>query len=327
MTPLLIVNDLKKYFPIQKGFFKRTVGYYKAVDGVSFTIDAGETFGLVGESGCGKTTVGKAILRLHEPTDGEILLEGRDICKMDRKELRNERKNMQIIFQDPYGSLNPRMTIEDIIAEPLKKHKLVQNAAVSCEVERILGTVGLSKMEMRKYPHEFSGGQRQRIVIARALAVKPKLIVCDEPVSALDVSVQAQILNLMQDLQEQLGIAYLFIAHGMPVVQHISKRVGVMYLGRIVEMAPSEEIFSNACHPYSKALMSAVPEPDPTLRKQRILLKGEVPNLASPPQGCLFSSRCPHCSEKCIRLKPELQEVKPGHLVACHLFDNIQPAE
>ena len=324
--PLLTVRGLKKYFPIKQGLLKKTVGYYKAVDGVSFEINEGETFGLVGESGCGKTTVGKSILCLTEPTDGEILLEGRDIRRMDREALRQERKNMQIIFQDPYGSLNPRMTIEDIIAEPLKKHKLVQGDQLAKQVETILSTVGLSKKEMRKYPHEFSGGQRQRIVIARALAVKPKLIVCDEPVSALDVSVQAQILNLMQDFQKEMGVAYLFIAHGMPVVQHISQRVGVMYLGKLVEIAPSSEIFSHAMHPYSKALMSAVPEPDPTIRKKRIILSGEVPNLADPPPGCLFSTRCPHCTQRCLTECPQLREVKEGHWVACHLMDTVERA-
>lgn len=319
MSPLLEVHDLKKYFPVCQGFFKRVVGYYKAVDGVSFSINAGETFGLVGESGCGKTTVGKSILRLIEPTDGEILLDGRDIRKMNKEELRHQRKNMQIIFQDPYGSLNPRMTVEDIIAEPLKKHHLVEGSC-SDQVEKIMSTVGLSKKEMRKYSHEFSGGQRQRIVIARALSVKPKLIVCDEPVSALDVSVQAQILNLMQDLQEEFGIAYLFIAHGMPVVQHVSKRVGVMYLGRLVEVADSDVIFSGALHPYSKALMSAVPEPDPTLEKKRVVLNGEVPDLTASPKGCLFAGRCSLCTEKCRCDVPELKEIEPGHLAACHLL-------
>ena len=320
MTPLLEVENLKKYFPVYKGFFKRVAGYYKAVDGVSFSINAGETFGLVGESGCGKTTVGKSILRLIEPTDGRIVLHGDDIRLMSKEQLRRERRNMQIIFQDPYGSLNPRMTIEEIIAEPILKHDIAKGAECVQAVKRLLSEVGLSEKEMHKYPHEFSGGQRQRIVIARALSVHPKLIVCDEPVSALDVSVQAQILNLMQDLQQQYGIAYLFIAHGMPVVQHISDRVGVMYLGKIVEVADAVEIFSNSLHPYSKALMSAVPEPDPTLKQKRVVLSGEVPNLSAPPPGCLFSSRCAYCQERCKKEIPELKQIAPNHQVACHLF-------
>ena len=318
---LLEVNHLKKYFPVKKGFFKKTVGYYKAVNDVSFSIEAGETFGLVGESGCGKTTVGKSILRLIEPTEGSVRLDGRDIVGMNAEELIRERKNMQMIFQDPYSSLNPRMTVRKLIAEPLTEHKLVSSKAECSErVEEILHTVGLSRRDMEKYPHEFSGGQRQRIMIARALAVSPKVVVCDEPVSALDVSVQAQILNLMQDLQEQMGVSYLFIAHGMPVVQHISHRVGVMYLGNLVEVATSEEIFDNCLHPYTRALMGAIPNPDPDARMKRSIVKGEVPNLMNPPAGCLFASRCPYCTQKCREQAPALREVSPGHQVACHLI-------
>lgn len=316
---LLEVKNLKKYFPVKKGIFKKTVGFYKAVDGVSFNINYGETFGLVGESGCGKTTVGKSILRLIEPSEGTVLIEGRDICAMTKEKLRAERKNMQIIFQDPYSSLNPRMTIEDIISEPLREHKIARGAECLRRVRDILATVGLSSLEMRKYPHEFSGGQRQRIAIARALAVNPRLIVCDEPVSALDVSVQAQILNLLKSLQKELGVGYLFIAHSMPVVQHISHRVGVMYLGKLVEVADSSQIFTNCLHPYTKALMSAIPTPDPKADKKRIILKGEVPNLMNPPPGCLFSNRCQYCTQLCKDTAPELKEVKPGHYVACHL--------
>ncbi|MHC1758986.1 MAG: ABC transporter ATP-binding protein [Negativicutes bacterium] len=320
MAALIEVNGLKKYFPITKGFFKSSVGYYKAVDDVSFTINRSETFGLVGESGCGKTTVGKSILRLIEPTAGSIVFEGQDIGRMNVKELRGKRKDMQIIFQDPYSSLNPLMTVEQLISEPLKLHKLASGSACRERVIEILEIVGLNRMEMKKYPHEFSGGQRQRIMIARALSVNPKLIVCDEPVSALDVSIQAQILNLMKKLQQDLGVAYLFIAHGMPVVQHISQRVGVMYLGKLVEVTDNESIFNNCLHPYTVALMSAIPVPDPFNRKRHIQINGEVPNLMNPPAGCLLSSRCPKCMAKCKEIAPELREVAPGHQVACHLI-------
>ncbi len=317
---LLEVNNLKKYYPMYSGVMKRLTGYYKAVDDISLSIDAGETYGLVGESGCGKTTVGKSILRLIEPTAGKILLDQRDISAMNDKELRAERKNMQIIFQDPYSSMDPKMRISDIIAEPIREHKLAQGTGLRSMVEDLLKKVGIDSREMSKYPHEFSGGQRQRIAIARALAAQPKLIVCDEPVSALDVSVQAQILNLMSDLQKEYGISYLFIAHGMPVVQHISHRVGVMYLGHIVETADSLEIFRNSLHPYTKALMSAIPIPNPAIKKTRKLIKGEVPNLINTPRGCLFAGRCEHCMKKCHEISPSLLTVAPGHQVACHLF-------
>lgn len=317
---LLEVEHLKKYFPVRKGFFKKITGYYKAVDDVSFSINAGETFGLVGESGCGKTTVGKSILRLIEPTEGAIRLEGKQISQMGKRELIAERKNMQIIFQDPYSSLNPRMNVYSLIAEPLTEHSLVAGKAECRErVIDLITTVGLNPKDMEKYPHEFSGGQRQRIMIARALAVAPKVVVCDEPVSALDVSIQAQILNLMQDLQDKLGVSYLFIAHGMPVVQHISDRVGVMYLGHLVEVADSEEIFEHCLHPYTQALISAIPNPDPAKRASHTIVRGEVPSLVCPPPGCLFSSRCIHCTGKCREVAPTLREVSPGHMVACHL--------
>lgn len=319
---LLRVENLKKYFSVSKGKFARKTEWYKAVDDVSFSIGAGETFGLVGESGCGKTTVGKSILRLIEPTAGEVYLEGRNICRMNKNELRAERKNMQMVFQDPYSSLDPQMRIMDIIGEPLRVHKLASGKGErQDEVERLLKMVGLNPLEAKKYPHEFSGGQRQRIAIARALAVKPKLIICDEPVSALDVSVQAQILNLMQDIQDQTGVSYLFIAHGMPVVQHISDRVGVMYLGKMVEITDYAEIFEHPQHPYTKGLMSAVTIPDPDVPYKAVKIKGEIPDLTADAKGCLFCGRCPECRQICKETVPVLKEIAPGHAVACHLFD------
>lgn len=321
MDELLRVNDLKKYFPVTKGILKREVASVKAVDGVSFVIHAGETFGLVGESGCGKTTVGKMVLRLLDATDGEILFDGRDLRKLSKSEMREMRKEIQIIFQDPYGSLNPRMTVYEIIAEPIKKHKLASGEEVTKRVVDLLNRVGLNEREMRKYPHEFSGGQRQRICIARALAVNPRLIICDEPVSALDVSVQSQILNLLKDLQRDLGVAYLFIAHGMPVVRHMSDRVGVMYLGKLVEVADCNELFSDPLHPYSKALISAIPVADPDHKPQRIVLEGDVPNPINLNPGCRFYSRCPSACERCKVDPPQLREVHPGHYVACHFAE------
>lgn len=319
MDELLRVTNLKKYFPVTKGILKKEVASVKAVDGVNFVIHKGETFGLVGESGCGKTTVGKLILRLLEATDGEIIFDGTDLRKLNKREMREMRKEIQIVFQDPYGSLNPRMTVHEIIAEPIRKHKLASGEAVTKRVIDLLNRVGLSEREMRKYPHEFSGGQRQRICIARALAVNPRLIVCDEPVSALDVSVQSQILNLLKDLQRDLGVAYLFVAHGMPVVRHMSDRVGVMYLGQLVEVAECEELFSNQLHPYSKALISAIPVADPDHKPERIVLEGDVPNPINLNPGCRFHSRCPYACERCKNDPPQLQEVRPGHFVACHL--------
>lgn len=321
MNELLQVKDLKKYYPVTKGLLKKEVASVKAVDGVSFTIREGETFGLVGESGCGKTTVGKMVVRLLDPTAGEILFRGQDIVTLKKAELLQLRKEIQIIFQDPYGSLNPRMTIHDIIAEPIKKHHLAEGEEITRQVIDLLNRVGLSERELRKYPHEFSGGQRQRVCIARALAVKPKLIVCDEPVSALDVSVQSQVLNLLKDLQRDLGIAYLFIAHGMPVVRHMSDRVGVMYLGQLVEVAECEELFSNRLHPYTQALISAIPIADPDHIPNRIVLEGDVPNPINLNPGCRFYSRCPYATEHCKDTPPQLKEIRPGHYVACHKVD------
>lgn len=322
MAELLRVKGLKKYFPVTKGLLKREVARVKAVDGVDFVINKGETFGLVGESGCGKTTVGKLILRLLDATEGEIFYDGVNICTLNKKEMRKLRQDLQIVFQDPYGSLNPRMTVRDIIAEPMKKHKTASGEVLEKRVVDLLNRVGLSARELKKYPHEFSGGQRQRICIARALSLNPKLIVCDEPVSALDVSVQSQILNLFKELQKDLEIAYLFIAHGMPVVKYMSDRVGVMYLGKLVEVADSEELFENQLHPYSQALMSAIPVADPDSERKRIILEGDVPNPINLNPGCHFCSRCVHKMERCQNDMPLLRKVKPGHFVACHLFNN-----
>ncbi len=301
---------------------RRISGQVRAVDGVSFEVGAGETFGLVGESGCGKSTAGRSILRLIEPTAGQILFGGKDIRKLRKGQMRLMRREMQIVFQDPYASLNPRYTVRQILEEPMIIHSLFRSPAERQKrVAELLETVGLSASRMDRYPHEFSGGQRQRIGIARALAVDPKLIIADEPVSALDVSVQSQVLNLLDDLQKQLNLSYVFIAHDLSVVKHISDRIGVMYLGQIVELGESDQLYENPLHPYTQALLSAVPIPDPEARRERIILQGDLPSPANPPKGCYFHPRCKDCMEVCRTQAPEWKEVKPGRFVACHLYD------
>ncbi|MBT98795.1 MAG: peptide ABC transporter substrate-binding protein [Dehalococcoidia bacterium] len=320
---LLEVRDLQMYFPVGSGFLSRKpTGYVKAVDGVSFTVKRGETLGLVGESGCGKTTTGRCILQLYKPTGGQVLFEGRDLTDLSSREMRGVRREMQVIFQDPYSSLNPRMTAGNIIGEPLIVHGLVNSKQEYREkVADLLQNVGLNPYMADRFPHEFSGGQRQRIGVARALSVGPKFIVADEPVSALDVSIQAQIINLLEDLQEQYNLTYLFIAHDLSVVRHISDRVGVMYLGHMVEMAERNEIYRNPVHPYTKALLSAVPIPDPVLdaQRERVLLTGEVPSPLNPPSGCVFHPRCPVANDSCSQNLPELREMEPDHHAACLL--------
>ncbi len=317
--PLLRVENLKKYFPIRRGLFSRIVAHVKAVDDISFDINRGETFGLVGESGCGKTTAGRAILRLIEPDGGTIRFDGMDLLQLRKQELRRQRRDMQIIFQDPYASLNPRMTIRTIVGEPLAIHRLAAGLEREQRVADLLKTVGLDPAMMNRYPHEFSGGQRQRIGIARALALKPKLIVADEPVSALDVSIQAQIINLLADLQQQFGLTYLFISHAIPVIEHISTRIGVMYLGKLVEVGTSAQICLAPKHPYTQALLSAVPVPDPAAKKQRIVLRGDVPTPINPPSGCRFHTRCPIAVERCKTEEPPLRQIADGRDVSCHL--------
>jgi oligopeptide/dipeptide ABC transporter ATP-binding protein len=316
--PLLEVENLKKYFPVKRGILSRTSGYVKAVDGVSFSLKKGETLGLVGESGCGKTTVGRSLLRLIEPTAGRVVFNGEDLIGLNRAQMLKLRASLQIIFQDPFSSLNPRMRVADIIAEPIRNHLGLTKGEIRQRVVHLMQRVGLHSAHMNRYPHEFSGGQRQRIGIARALSLNPLLVVCDEPISALDVSIQAQVINLLAQLQEQMNLSYLFIAHDLSVVEHISDRVAVMYLGRIVESASAEELYSNPLHPYSQALMSAVPIPDPDLRRKKIVLQGDVPSPLNPPTGCSFHPRCVARKGICSEASPELRDVGGGHLVACH---------
>ena len=318
---LVQVRNLKKYFPITAGIiFQRQIGAVKAVDGVSFDIYRGETLGLVGESGCGKSTTGRTILQLYRPTEGSVVFEGQELTTLKGEDLRKMRRRMQMIFQDPYASLNPRMSVGRIIGEPLQVHKVATGEEQRKRVQELLTLVGLNAYFINRYPHEFSGGQRQRIGVARALALNPSFIVCDEPISALDVSIQAQVVNLLQDLQKELGLTYLFIAHDLSMVQHICDRVAVMYLGKIVELADSEDLYGNPLHPYTQSLLSAVPVPDPTVeeKRQRIILKGDVPSPANPPKGCNFCTRCPVALKFCHDVEPEFREVQPGHWVACH---------
>jgi len=324
---LLDVQNLKKYFPIKRGVFSKTIGYVKAVDDVSFKIKKGETLGLVGESGCGKTTIGRSLLRLIEPTGGTVMFEGKDVTKLKSDDMKKIRKDMQIIFQDPYSSLNPRMTVGGMISEILKYHQLAEGEAAEKRVFYLLEKVGLSKLHARRYPHEFSGGQRQRIGVARALSVEPKFIVCDEPVSALDVSIQSQIINLLQDLQKELDLTFLFISHDLSVVEHISDRVAVMYLGQIVEIADCDELYKNTSHPYSEALLSAVPVPDPKRKRSRIILQGDVPSPANVPSGCYFHPRCPKIKKgECESIRPALASLnQSSHEVKCLLYPESYP--
>jgi oligopeptide transport system ATP-binding protein len=321
---LLEVDDLRMHFPIYEGvFIRRETRRVKAVDGITFKVRRGETLGLVGESGCGKSTTGRAILQLYKPTGGRVVFEGEDLCKLSAGALHAKRRDMQMIFQDPYASLNPRMTVGDIIGEPMRVHQIAQGEGLRKQVQELMETVGLDPRFIRRYPHEFSGGQRQRIGIARALACKPRFIVCDEPISALDVSIQAQIMNLLEDLQRDFGLTYLFIAHDLAAVRHISDRIAVMYLGKMVELADGERLYESPQHPYTQALISAVPIPDPEVeaKRQRIVLQGDVPSPLNPPSGCVFHTRCPFAWERCKREVPVLKVAQPGHMAACHLLD------
>jgi oligopeptide transport system ATP-binding protein len=318
--PLVEVKNLRKYFPIKKGIFSRTVNHVKAVDGLDFTIYKGETLGLVGESGCGKSTTGRTILQLLKPSEGEVLYEGKNLVAMPKNELRKLRRDLQIVFQDPYASLDPRLTVGEVISEPLEIHNICSGKEKQKRVEKLLNDVGLNSFHANRYAHEFSGGQRQRIGIARALALNPKLIVADEPVSALDVSIQSQVITLLQDLQEQYNLTYLFIAHDLSVVKHISDRVGVMYLGRIVEIGDKDNIYDNPLHPYTKSLLSAVPVPNPLVKRERIILKGDVPSPSNPPTGCTFHTRCSECMEICRTERPKFKQVE-GRYIACHLYN------
>jgi oligopeptide transport system ATP-binding protein len=327
-APLVEVDGLKMYFPIYTGLFRSHTGDVKAVDGVSFKIPAGETLGLVGESGCGKSTVGRALLRLYEPTAGRVLIEGEDVVQMEPEALRKKRPTMQMVFQDPQASLNPRMTLAGIIGEPLDEHTDWTTEKKIDRVHELMDQVGLNRRFINRYPHEFSGGQRQRIGIARALALNPKFIVCDEPIAALDVSIQAQVVNLLEDLQDRLGLTYLFISHDLSMVRHLADRVAVMYLGRIAELSPAADLYARPLHPYAEALLSAVNEPDPVIaaKRKRIILTGDVPSPANPPRGCNFCTRCPKVMSICTTVKPELVEVEPWRMVACHLYNNPSDA-
>lgn len=317
--PMLEVKGLTKSFEISSGLFSRKKQYLQAVNNISFQVYEGEVLGVVGESGCGKSTTGNLIMRLLEPTKGEVIFQGKNLLNLSEKELRQKRADIQMIFQDPFSSLNPRKRVFDIIAEPLRTHKTLSKEELKNEVLELMDLVGLNRSYVNRYPHEFSGGQRQRIGIARAIALRPKLIICDEPVSALDVSIQSQILNLLKKLQKDLNLTYIFIAHGLPAVKHMSNRIAVMYLGEIVEMATKEELFFNPRHPYTEGLLSAIPIPDPTQRKkERIILQGDIPNPVNPPSGCKFHTRCPYATELCRKKKPMLEEFDEGHLVACH---------
>lgn len=321
---LLEVKNLVKYFPIKSSFFRRTIGNVRAVDNVSFKIKRGQTMSIVGESGCGKSTVGRTILRLLEKTSGEVLFNGQNIFSLSKKELRKLRPKVQIVFQDPYSSLSPRIPVGEIIGEAVREHNIVPPAEYDDYVSRIMRACGLQEYHKSRYPHEFSGGQRQRICIARALALNPDFIVCDEPVSALDVSIQAQIINLLKQLQRDFGLTYLFISHDLSVVEHISDTVGVMYLGTMVEYAETAELYSNPLHPYTKALFSAIPIPDPDIKMNRIILNGSLPSPANPPKGCKFHTRCESCMEICSYAPPEYAEIAPGHYCACHLYNDEQ---
>lgn len=322
--PLLEVRNLKKYFPVKTPMFQKEKNLLKAVDDLSFFINKGETFGLVGESGCGKSTIGRCVVRLYEPTDGEIIFDGVDIAKLSDKELLKYRKKIQMIFQDPYASLNTRMTIAEIIGEGMDIHTNHKGQERMERIHSLLTTVGLKKEHANRYPHEFSGGQRQRIGIARALAIEPELIICDEPISALDVSIQAQVVNMLEDLQNELGLTYLFIAHDLSMVKHISDRIGVMYLGHMMEVATSEELYDKPLHPYTKALLSSIPVPDPGIKKEgRIILQGDVKSPINPKPGCRFSTRCRYAVDRCKVETPELREVMPNHFAACHIVEEI----
>jgi peptide/nickel transport system ATP-binding protein len=318
---ILVVKNLKKYYPVSKFSLGKKKVFVKAVDGVSFTIKRGTTMGLVGESGCGKTTIGRTILRLHEVTSGQVMFDGKDLSKLAPRELRKLRPQLQMIFQDPYSSLSPRLPVGEIIGEAIKEHNIVPKSQYRAYILKVMKDCGLQPQYFYRYPHEFSGGQRQRISIARAVALNPKFIICDEPVSALDVSIQSQIINLMMDLQEQFGYTYLFISHDLSVVEHISDTIGVMYLGSMMEMGDKKLVFSNPLHPYTKALLSAVPVSDPDVKMNRIILKGEIPSPINPPSGCKFRTRCQDCMEICSEKAPELKEIEKGHMVACHLYN------